>query len=310
VAASPGQEVATALPILQFSNRDLSVMRFRRISTLLKGTYHSLLQHNQLNNAAALSFFFFLSLPPLLIFLVSLMALIPSPNLDENLVRALSHIVPADAMGIVRRLLASVFQSNRRLLSLGILGVLWAGSTGFNSMIVALNGAYGVKEARPLWKRQLVAVGLTIVVGALLLAALLLLFLGSRIGFWLAVRLRIDPVFTAVWPYIRWFVVVGFTAVSVEMLYFIAPHVKQRFLAQIPGAAVAVVLWLASSFGLGLYLRSFTQFTAIYGTLGAMIALMLWFYFSSLAMLIGAELNAQIQRADSGHGAGHQILFG
>jgi membrane protein len=79
------------------------------------------------------------------------------------------------------------------------------------------------------------------------------------------------------------------------MLYFIAPHVRQRFMAQIPGVAVAVVLWLASSFGLELYLRSFAEFTAIYGTLGAMIVLMLWFYFSSLAILIGAELNAQIQ---------------
>jgi membrane protein len=285
-------------------------MRFRRARTLLMGTYRSLLQHNQLNNAAALSFFFFLSLAPFAIFLVSLLALLPLPHLDQRIVEALSRFVPADAMTVVRRLLVSVFQSNRRLLSLGILGAIWAGSTGFNSMIVALNSAYGVKEARPLWKRQLVAVGLTIVVGAMLLAALLLLFLGSRIGFWLAVRLRIDPVLTAVWPYIRWSVVVGFTALSTEMLYFIAPHAKQRFLAQIPGAAVAVVLWLASSFGLGFYLRSFTQFTAIYGTLGAMIALMLWFYFSSLAMLIGAELNAQIQRADSGHGAGHRILFG
>jgi membrane protein len=270
-------------------------MPFQQTRTLVTNTYRSFLQHNQLNNAAALSFFFFLSLAPLLIFLVSLMALLPVPNLDRHIVEALSQIVPADAMTVVRRLLVSVFQSNRRLLSLGILGAIWAGSTGFNSMIVALNSAYRAKEARPLWKRQLVAIGLTIVVGAMVVAALFLLFLGSRIGFWLADHLGINPALAAAWPYVRWLVVVGFTALSVEVLYFIAPHVKQRFLAQVPGAAVAVVLWLASSFGLGLYLRRFVEFTAIYGTLGAMIALMLWFYFSSLAILIGAEVNAQMQ---------------
>ena len=162
-------------------------------------------------------------------------------------------------------------------------------------MIVALNSAYLATEERPLWKRQLVAIGLTMVVGAMLIASLFLLLLGARIGSWLAALMGMDSALAATWPYIRWLVVVGFTSLSVEMLYLIAPNVKQRFMAQLPGVAVAVVLWLASSLGLGLYLRSFAEFTAIYGTLGAMIALMLWFYFSSLAILIGAEVNAQLQ---------------
>jgi membrane protein len=138
-----------------------------------------------------------------------------------------------------------------------------------------------------------VAIGLTIVVGAMVIAALFVLLLGARSGSWLAVPLGMDSALAAAWPYTRWLVVVGFTTLSVELLYLIAPNVKQRFFAQIPGVAVAVVLWLASSFGLRLYLRSFVEFTAIYGILGALIALML--YFSSLAILIGAEVNAQIQ---------------
>ena len=266
-----------------------------RIKTVLRCTYNSSIQHNQLNNAAALSFFFLLSLSPLLIFLVSLMALLPIPNLDRHLVDAVSQIVPPAAMKVMGRLLMSIFESNRRLLSWGILGAVWAASTGFNAMIVALNSAYQVREARPLWKRQLVAIGLTIVVGVMVIIAMFLLFLGSLIGWWLGSRVGMESALAAAWPYIRWFAVVGFTTLSVEVLYFIAPNLKQRFLAQISGAVTAVVLWLASSFGLGLYLRSFSEFTSIYGTLGAMIALMLWFYWSSLAILIGAELNAQIQ---------------
>lgn len=271
-------------------------MLLSRAKTLLKCTYNSSLRHHQLNNAAALSFFFLLSLSPLLIFLVSLMALLPVHNLDSHILEAVSQIVPVDAMKVVARLLVSVFESNRRLLSLGIIGAIWTGSTGFYAMILALNSAYLAKEDRPLWKRQLVAIGLTIVVGAMLIASLFLLLLGTRIGSWLAALLGMDSALAATWPYIRWLVVVGFTSLSVEMLYLLAPNVKQqRFMAQLPGVAVAVVLWLGSSFGLGLYLRSFAEFTAIYGTLGAMIALMLWFYFSSLAILIGAEVNAQIQ---------------
>ena len=275
---------------------DFNSMPIGRTKTILRSTYFSCLQHNQLNNAAALAFFFLLSLSPLLIFLVSLVALLPVPELERHIVETVSQIVPMDAMKVVGRLLMSILESNRRLLSLGIVGAIWAASTGFNAMIVALNSAYRVKEARPLWRRQLVAIGLTIAVGALVLIAMVLLFLGAQVGHWLARRVGMESALAAAWPYIRWLVVVGFTTLSVEVLYFLAPNTKQRFVAQIPGASVAVVLWLASSFGLGLYLRSFAEFTAIYGTLGAMIALMLWFYFSSLAILIGAEVNAQIER--------------
>jgi membrane protein len=272
-------------------------MIWTRIKTLLRRTYVSSLQHNQLDNAAALSFFFLLSLSPLLIFLVSLMALLPVSDLDRHLLEAVSQIVPADAMKIVGRVLTSVFESNRRLLSFGILGAVWAGSTGFSAMIVALNSAYRAKEARPFWKRQVVAIGLTILVGAMVISSLFLTFLGSQVGSWLARYLGMELVLAAAWPYIRWLAVVAFMTLSVEVLYFLAPNVSQRFLDQIPGASLAVALWLAGSFCLGWYLHSFHQFTAVYGTLGAMIALMLWFYFSFLAILIGAELNSQIIEA-------------
>jgi membrane protein len=274
-------------------------MRLSRTKALLGSTYIACLQHNQLNNAAALSFFFLLSLSPLLIFLVSLLTLLPVPNLDRQIGEVVSQIAPKDAMQVMSRLLTSIFESKRRFLSLGILGAIWAGSTGFNAMIVAFNSAYQVKEARPLWKRQLVAIGLTITVGAMAIVALFLLFLGSQVGSWLAHHVGMESTLGAAWPYLRWLAVVAFTALSVEVLYFLAPNTKQRFVAQIPGATLAIVLWLASSFALGLYLRSFTQFTAIYGTLGAMIVLMLWIYFSSLAILIGAELNAQIIQVGS-----------
>ncbi|MGO8986756.1 MAG: YihY/virulence factor BrkB family protein [Terriglobales bacterium] len=267
-----------------------------RVKTLLRCTYISCLQHNQLNNAAALSFFFLLSLSPLLIFLVSLMALLPIHNLDSHILDAMSQILPVDATKVVARQLRSVFESNRSLLSLEILGAIWAGSTGFYALIMALNTAYLAKESRSLWQRQVVSIGLTIVVGAMVFNALSLSLLGTRIGSWLAARWGMNAELAVAWPYIRWLVAVGFIFLSVALLYFIAPNVKHRLVDQVPGVTVAVILWLASSFVLGWYLRiSFSAFAAIYGTLGAVIALMLWFYLSSLAILIGAEVNAQIR---------------
>ena len=247
-----------------------------------------------MNNAAAMSFFFLLSLAPLLIFLVSLTTFLRINNLASHILEEVSRVVPADSMTEVRHLLMSVSESNYLLLSVEIVGVIWAGSAGFASMSDALSSAYRAKEARPLWKRELVAIGLTIEVGAMLITALSLWLLGARIGSWVAALLGINSAWSAAWPYIRWLAIAGLTFCAIEMLYFTAPNVKQRFTSQLPGVGVAIVLWLASSLGLGLYLRRF-GLAPIYGTLEALIVIMLWFYFSSLAILIGAEVNAQIQ---------------
>jgi membrane protein len=270
-------------------------MPWSRSKELVKGVYHSCIEHNQLNNAATLSFFFLLSLAPLLVFLVSLMALLPVPNLDRHIFEAVAEIVPAEAMTVVGRVLVSIFRTNPRLLSLGILGAIWAASAAFNAMIDALNRAYGADDARPMWKRQLVALGLTVIIGAMFLGEVVLLLLGSRMGIWLAVKLGISSALTESWPFLQWLVIPAISILAVEVLYFAAPHVKHNLLGQIPGATLAVMLWLASSFGLRLYFRSFSGFTAVYGTLGAFSALMLWVYFGSLSILVGAELNAQVR---------------
>ena len=271
-------------------------MSWGQVKTIASGTFSACIRHDQLNNAAALSYYFLLSICPLLIFLVSLVALFPVPGLDVRIIDTVADIVPVDAMRALDRVLTSIFQTDRRLLSLGILGAIWAGSTGFNAMISALNSAYEVKDARPMWKTQLVALSLTVSVGAMLLISIFLSLLGSRFGLWFALRLGVGPELISAWPYIRWFVVVAFCAVSVELVYCLAPYLKQKISAQAPGAIFAVLLWLASSMGLDVYFNHFGQYTAVYGTLGATTALMMWFYFSSLAVLIGAEVNAQIQR--------------
>jgi membrane protein len=122
------------------------------------------------------------------------------------------------------------------------------------------------------------------------------MIVGPRFGQWLAIRVHLASVFVLLWPYIHWSIAIGFTVLAVEALFFLAPNVKQRFLATLPGAVLAVACWLALSYLLGMYFRHFANFNKTYGTLGAAIALMTWLYWTGFAMLLGAELNAELAK--------------
>src|SRR5574340_715026 len=274
---------------------------------VLVNTYRDFDRYDYLTLAGALAFFLLLALFPLLIFLGSAMAYVAGPRLFAHIIRLMATFVPQEALGIVRRVVSDILHTNRKLLSLGILGALWAASGGFGALMGALNTAYDARETRPFWKRRLVAVALTVITGTMVTLALLALALGRRFGLWLTSQLGLRPLFALTWPYIRWTMVIGFTVLAMEFIYYVGPSRKQRFLRQIPGAALAVALWIATSNALGWYLRSFPAFNKTYGALGAVIALMLWFYVSAVAVLLGAELNAELLKS-SLHSAAEKPL--
>lgn len=250
--------------------------------------------------AAALSYYFVLSLFPALIFLSAIVAYLPVPDLFNQTLVLMARFLPADTMGLVRRVLADVVSPNKgTFLSFGILGTLWAASGGFSAAIEALNIAYDVKDDRPFWKTRPLAVGLAFITGALLLVALGVMIVGPEFGGWLAARVHLSAVFVLLWPYIHWTIAIGFTVLALETLYFLAPNIKQRFLATLPGAVLAVGCWIGLSYLLGIYFRHFANFNKTYGTLGAAIALMIWLYWTGFAMLVGAELNAELAKVSS-----------
>ena len=225
------------------------------------------------------------------------MAYLPVPNLFEQALSLMSQFLPADSMGLVRRVLADVITPNRgTFLSFGVLGTLWAASGGFSAAIEALNIAYDAKDDRPFWKTRPLAIALALITGFLLLLALSVMIVGPRFGEWLAARIHLSKLFALLWPYLHWTIAIGFTVLAVEALYFLAPNVKQRFLATLPGAVLAVGCWLGLSYLLGMYFRHFANFNKTYGTLGAAIALMTWLYWTGFAMLLGAELNAELAK--------------
>jgi membrane protein len=139
------------------------------------------------------------------------------------------------------------------------------------------------------------------VIGGLLVLGAVAMFLGPEFGNWLAAKLHLSWMFAMTWPYLRWVISVAFTVLAIELMFYWAPNVKQRFWATLPGAAVGVGFWIAASYALGLYFQHFAHFNRTYGALGAAVALMVWLYWSWFFILVGAEINAELLKA-SGDG--------
>lgn len=278
-------------------------MRFEgrkvRVRDVLSNAWHDILNNHTMAMAAGLSYYFVLSLFPLLILAAALLAYLPIPNLFDQILGSMSRVVPGESMGLVRKVLETVIQPHGGLVTFGIVGTIWTASGGFAGLIEALNVAYDVPETRPVWKTRMIALELMLVIGTLLLAAMLLLLLGPKASIWIFKATHIPKVLW-IWPYIKWSVSIAFTVLGVELLFYWAPNVKQRFWATLPGALIGVGFFIGSSYGLGLYFQHYANYNKTYGTLGAAMALMVWMYYSWFAILVGAEINSELVKAGGG----------
>jgi membrane protein len=252
-------------------------------------------RHHGLVLAAGLSYYFVMALFPGLILFAAIVAYLPIPDLFNQALDLMARVVPPDSMGLVRKILADVITPGRgAFLSFGIVGTVWALSGGFSAMMDALNVSYDVPETRPFWKTRPLALLLAIIVGVLFTAALGLMVVGPRFGERLASHANWSAAFAAAWPWLQWGIAIAFAIFAIELLYYLGPNVKQRFACTLPGAIFALVCWLALSYALGVYFRTFASFNRTYGSLGAAIALMVWLYWSGFAIVLGAELNAEL----------------
>src|SRR3954470_24452959 len=223
-----------------------------RIKDALWRTVEAVPTKHTLQMAAALSYYFVISLFPAFLLVSAILAYLPGTNPFEQVLSLMSGFVPRESLELLRKVLATVVTPNRgTLLSFGVLGTLWTASGGFAAAIEALDIAYEVEEGRPFWVTRPLAVGLTLLVGVLLLIALVVMIVGPQFGTWLADRANLSWLLARSWPYIHWTVAVLFTVLAVEALYFIAPNVKQRFWATLPGAVFAVGCWIGLSYALG-----------------------------------------------------------
>lgn len=254
-----------------------------------------------LTHAAALSFYFLLALFPLLLFLITMLGFFAETGTEmrDQLLANLSRVLPTSASALIYSTVDEIaVNAGSGKLSLGILTALWVSSSGMVAISEALNAMYGVHEARSWWKVRLEAIGLTIALAVLIISALSLILYGGEIGEHIAHYFNQDARFTTFWSVLQLPVVLLFVLFVFALIYYFAPNLnEQKWYWITPGSIAGVVLWLLVSFLFRVYLRHFDSYSVTYGSLGALIVLMLWFYLTGVAILMGGKINAEIENA-------------
>jgi membrane protein len=265
---------------------------------LFKRAATEVMADNCLGLAAQLAYYFFLALFPALLFLVAVISFIPVSGLLEAITTMLARVAPGEVLKIVQEQLSKIANDKATgLLTLGMLGTIWSTSSGMTAIIDTLNQAYDIQESRPWWKVQLRAIGLTIALALFIVVSLALVLVGPTLAEKVAVWAHMGPVFAWTWKILQWPVVFALVALGIAMIYYFAPDAEQDWVYITPGSILATLLWLVISLIFKFYIANFTSYTATYGIIGGAIVLMLWFYVSALAVLVGAEVNAEIEHA-------------
>jgi len=244
-------------------------------------------------NAAKLGFYFLLSLFPLLIFLTSMIGFLP--GVQDSLLDGLSRVVPPEAMKLVRNTLADVV-SNRSggVLSLGLIASLWSASSGVASLMEALNRAYEVTEKTPFWKRRMKAVALTLAAALLVACGSLLIMTGHRVGGWLEHSFQISAALAFISTVMGYLTGFGLSLLGIQALYYFGPQKSRERRRVNPGALIAAVGIVIGSLLFSFYVRVGPSASATYGSLGAVVTLMLWLYLVGLMLLLGGEINSEL----------------
>jgi membrane protein len=252
--------------------------------------------------SAALSYYFILALFPMLLFLVSLIGVFAGPGsqMRDSIISGLGRLAPGSASELVHSVVNQTFKSSSGLkLAIGLLGALWAASGGMSAVVVSLNVVYRLKETRAWWKQKLTIIGLTLALAALIIVALVLVLYGGKVGQLMASQIGLGDVFRIAWKVLQWPLSFAAMFLSFSVIYYFGPDLTERKWYWVtPGAVTGVALWLVASLGFRLYLHFFNSYSATYGSLGAVIILMLWLYITGFAVLIGGELNWIIENED------------
>lgn len=252
--------------------------------------------------ATSLSYYFLMALFPMFLFLVSLVGVFAGPGsqLRENIITALGQLAPGSASDLVHNVVNQTFTNSSGIkLAAGILGALWAASGGMSAVVTSLNVVYQTQEGRSWWKRNLTIVGLTLALALLMILSIVLVLYGGKIGQLIAAHVGLGNVFRLAWKILQWPVTFAAMFFSYSIVYYFAPDLEERKWYWVtPGAVVGVAVWLIASFGFRIYLHFFNTYSATYGSLGAVVILMLWLYITGLAILIGGEVNWVIENED------------
>jgi membrane protein len=258
-------------------------------------------KHEFAGRASALAFDFLFALFPLIFLMLTLFGLFASRSteLQNDFLSYFADFLPPAAfslLGATAKELAVNASAGK--LTFGFVAALWFGSGGVSSMISALHLSFGVAEERSWVRVRAIAIAVTMMISALTLMALLLVLVSGDAIDWVAAELGLQPVVVLLWKIFQWPTAISFVMLSHAVIYYCGPDPhSRRWHWILPGAAFGTGLWLLASLGFRAYLHFYNTYSASYGSLGAVMILLVWLYVAGFAFLIGGEINAQLERA-------------
>ena len=274
---------------------------------IFRRAWYEILLDDCFGASAQLAYFFLLAFFPFILFVATLATMLaghlPVQRLDSGLRDLLWQIMPMQALDLVMdtvtRILHALREKRVGMLSMSAVLALWTSSTGLRAVMVTLNRAYNVREGRPIWRRYMLSLGLTVALSLGGILALLLLSLYAHVGHAIA-RLAwpaLAPTLATAWNLASRAAALGALILVLELVYYLAPNARRAWHWITPGSILAVLLWLAATWLFSHYVSHFGRYEAMYARLGAPVVLLLWFYLLGLAILVGGEINAEIERA-------------
>ena len=230
--------------------------------------------------------------------LLAIASFFPLQNFTDDVLQLLGPFAPRAAIDIIRQEMVKIGEGKHGgLLTVGVLGALWSSSSAMVSMINALNRTYDITESRPWWRVRLTAILLTISLSLLIVLSAALIVAGPEIADVLARHFAFGSVFVWTWRIAQWPLAFAMVVVAIDLIYHFAPDAEQDWVWATPGSVAATTLWVIGSLGFRYYAVNFGNYEAAYGTVGGVILLLLWLYLSGLVIVIGGEMNAQIEYA-------------
>jgi membrane protein len=279
---------------------------------LLVRTYREVVDDDVLGLAAQLAYYFFLALFPAILFGLALASFFPLRQLTDDLARVLGPVVSPEILKLVQEQMQRLSNNESGgLLTFGVAAALWSSSAALVSIVNALNRAYDIEESRPWWKVRLVAMGLTLGLAIFMLTALTLVLAGPTIANYLDAHLGMGSLLRWTWLILQWPVALALVALAIGLVFYFGPDAEQDWVWISPGALLGAVLWLLVSLATKFYVANFSDYNAAYGSVGGVMVVLLWMYVSGIAMLIAAEMNAEIEHASPhGKGPGQKTMDG
>jgi membrane protein len=261
-----------------------------------------MISDNLLSRAAEMGYYFLFALFPTLVCASSILGLAArqAAHIYLSLLHYLALVVPAGAYNmVIETFNQTAAAATTGKVTLGLVAALWSASVGFSSIQDGMNTVYKVKETRPFWKARGSAILVTVLLSAMVSINLAVLFGGDFAAkvayahFW---HHSLGKVASVSLHIVSWVIATGMLLLQFSTVYYFAPDLKnKRWHWLTPGAAIGILGWIVTSLGLRVYLHYFNSFSVTYGSLGAVIVLLTWFYLTGLMLLLGAEINSEIQ---------------